>query len=178
MEGTPIAKWNNRFEMEGQRTLLRQLAYVTGNPNISGSMFYAQNQMRAGRENNMYETMVHLSETQWRYPALVPPMPHLGGIAPSAPVNVSIEGNNLLWENSELEECHFVMPRYFVIYRSANAEFVDINNPANIVAIVPAVDGQVEYEFTLPRVVRNRGYHFFVTAVNRLHDESEPSVND
>ena len=175
-EDNLVHKWNNLHEWEGQRTMLRQLAYVTGNPSISGSMTFTQNQMRpqAGSgfiRNGMWPTMQTLSTTLWRYPALVPPMPHLGGVAPAAPVNVSVSGNVISWDNTETSTSQLVMPRYFVIYRSQSAN-VDINNPANIVAIVPAANGQVSYEWTLNGDLA--GYRFAVTAVNRLHDESLP----
>ena len=175
-EANLVNKWNNLHEWEGQRTMLRQLAYVTGNPHISGSMTFTQNQMRqpAGTgfvRNGMWPTMQTLSNTLWRYPALVPAMPHLGGTAPAAPANVSVVGNVISWDNAETSTSQLVMPRYFVIYRSGSVN-VDTNNPANIVALVPAVDGQVGYQWTIDGDVV--GYHFVVTAVNRLHDESLP----
>jgi len=170
MEGRPVAKWNNAHEMEGRRTLFRQLAYVSGNPNIHGSMMFTQNQMRLGRENYMHETMLDLRNTLWRYPALVPAMPHLGGTAPSPPINATLTGNTLRWENGEPSPSPMIRPRYFVIYAFPCA-WMDIHNPANILAIVPAVDGQIAYEWT----IETDATHLAITAVNRLHDESLPS---
>ncbi|MCL2286179.1 MAG: family 10 glycosylhydrolase [Firmicutes bacterium] len=166
-------KWRNSpgFENEGMRTFLRQEAYSIGNPNISGTMTFTQNHMRPGRGNGMRETMETLRATMWRYPALVPVMPHLGGTAPSAPANVVISGNTISWNNTEESTCQMVAPRYFVIYRSDN-ERININNPANIAAIVPAVPGQVSYTWELPEGAEN--YYYVITAVNRLHDESPP----
>ena len=166
-------KWRNAhgFENEGMRTFLRQEAYSIGHPNISGSMIFTQNHMRPGRGNGMRETMETLRETMWRYPALVPPMPHLGGIAPSAPANVVLNGNIISWDNTETSTYQMTAPRYFVIYRSVN-ERININNPANIVAIVPAIPGQVSYKWEFPNGAS--GYYYVITAVNRLHDESLP----
>ena len=165
-------KWRNSpgYEYEGMRTLLRQEAYNLGHPNISGSMFFAQNHMRPGRGHGMRSTMENLRDSMWRYPALVPPMPHLGGTAPSRPANVTIEGIFIYWENTESSTCQLVMPRYFVIYHSAS-ERININNPANILAIVPAFPGQIHYSWEIPEGVRD--YHVAITAVNRLHDESQ-----
>jgi len=170
MEGNPPAKWNNNNENEGTRTYLRQEAFVLGNPNISGSMAFTQNQMRPGRENGLWETMLELNATLWRYPALIPAMPHMGGIAPTAPRNVVVSGSTISWENTELSTSPFQAPRYFVIYRDDYFD-VDLNNPANIVAIVPAVPGQVYYTFTADSHLGSG--HFVVTAVNRLHDQSD-----
>ncbi|MCL2364337.1 MAG: family 10 glycosylhydrolase [Defluviitaleaceae bacterium] len=176
MEGNPPAKWNNTHEMEGQRTLLRQLAYVTGNPNISGSMMFTQNQMRAGRENQMHETMLTLRNTLWRYPALVPPMPHLGGTAPTAPTNVRLENGILHWDDAETGTSQMVRTRYFVIYRVTDdpeGAWLDTTNPANIVAIIPSWDGQTSHTFPIPT---GAGELFAVSAVNRLHDVSRPTL--
>jgi len=166
-------KWRNTpgFENEGMRTFLRQEAYSIGHPNISGSMIFTQNHMRPGRGNGMHETMETLRKTMWRYPALVPPMPHLSGTAPSAPANVRLNGNIITWDNTETSTCQMAAPRYFVIYRSVN-ERININNPANIVAIVPAIPGQVSYKWELPDGAND--YYYVITAVNRLHDESLP----
>jgi len=171
MEGRTVPKWSNapHFENEGRRTFLRQEAYSIGNPNISGSMIFSQNQMRYGSENGMWETMQALRNTLWRYPALVPAMPHLGGRAPVGPRNVTTDGSMIRWENAETSNEPLVKPRYFVIYRGAD-ERVDRNNPANIVAIVPAIDGQIAYAWEIKSGVG--AYHYVVTAVNRLHDES------
>jgi len=166
-------KWRNTpgFEYEGMRTLLRQEAYNLGHPNINGSMFFSQNQMQPGRGHGMRDTMETLRSSMWRYPALVPPMPHLGGSAPSRPANVIIEGNFISWENTETSTCQLITPRYFVIYRSIY-EPINTNNPANILAIVPAQPGQTYYSWEIPEGTDN--YHFAITAVNRLHDESQP----
>ena len=127
--------------------------------------------MRYGRGNRMWMTMETLRNTMWQYPALVPPMPHLGGTAPSSPRNVVVEGNTISWDNTETSTCPSTKPRYFVIYRSEN-ERININNPANIVAIVPAVNGQISYTWEIPGGVGE--YYYVITAVNRLHDESLP----
>jgi uncharacterized lipoprotein YddW (UPF0748 family) len=166
-------KWRNSsgFENEGMRTLLRQEAYNLGNPNISGSMIFSQNQMRPGRGQGMRDTMEALRDTLWRYPALVPPMPHLGGTAPSRPANITVGSGFISWKNTESNTDPFVAPRYFVVYRSEN-EGININNPVNILAVVPAVSGQEVYTLELPD--GSGGYYFAVTAVNRLHDESPP----
>jgi len=173
---TPVnvpPKWRNTpaYEYEGMRTLLRQEAYNLGHPNINGSMIFSQNQMRPGRGHGMRLTMETLQSNMWRYSALVPTMPHRGGTAPSRPANVIIESNFISWENTETSTCQLVMPRYFVIYRSTHEE-ININDPANIMAIVPARPGQIYYSWEIPN--GTRGYYFAITAVNRLHDESLP----
>lgn len=144
---TPVSvpqKWRNTpgYEFEGMRTLLRQEAYNLGNANISGSMFFSQQHMRPGRGHGLRTTMENLRNTIWHYPALVPPMPHLGGRAPSRPANVVVEDALISWENTETDNCQLTAPRYFVIYR-ATGERINLHDPRNIFAIVPAVPGQI-----------------------------------
>jgi len=167
MVENPTPKWRNSpgYEYEGKRTFLRQEHYNLGNENIQGSMIFAHNHMRAGQ--NGHASMEHLRNNAWRYPALVPAMEHLGGRAPAPPVNAIVGNGIIVWRNSEMSSSELVRPGYFVIYRAKGD--VDISNPANIYAIVPAVVGQNVYWH---RVSAHEGYNFRVTAANRLHQES------
>jgi len=120
--------------------------------------------------------MLTLRNTLWRYPALVPPMPHLGGIAPAAPINVRLENGVLYWDDAESSTSQMVRTRYFVIYRVTNdpdGAWLDTNNPANIVAIIPSWEGQISHAFSIPA---GAGELFAVSAVNRLHDVSRPML--
>lgn len=173
LEGSPPIKWRNAagYEYEGMRTFLRQEHYNLGNPNISGSMTFTQNQTRPGRENAMCQTLQALQNQGWRHPALIPAMPHLGGAAPGHPARVHIAYGHLLWDDTETSQSEMIRTRYFVIYRGTTPA-IDTNNPANIAAIIPAIPGQIQHSWRLP--VGYAHYHFLVTAVNRLHDESNP----
>ena len=178
MAENPAVKWRNgvSYEYEGKRTFLRQEHYNLGNPNIHGSMIFTQNHLRPERGSGMWETSMHLRDNAWRYPALVPVMTHLGGTPPVAPVNVVVKNGVISWVNAEESDCQMVKPRYFVIYRSRLLP-VDMANPANIYAIVPAVPGQVDYLRKL-FIENYEEYHFLVTAVNRLHQESVIEVRE
>ena len=177
MEGSNVpVKWRNgpEYQDEGMRTFLRQEHYNLGNPNINGSMIFSQNHTRPSREAGMAKTMTALRENAWRYPALVPAFEHLGGSAPAAPVNVNVVDGAIVWQDAKAGESELERTHYFVIYASSEA-VVDINNPMNILAIVPAVnDGDNNsYSHSIMGIwVPN---NFVVTAVNRLHQESEPS---
>ena len=177
LENPPSPKWQGtpEFEMEGMRTFLRQEHYNLGNPHIHGSMIFTQNQTRPGRGNGMRQTMETLRQGAWRYYALVPPMPHLGGIAPSPPQNITINNNTIYWQNSESSTSPLVAVRYFVIYKSLDSQ-IDINNPANIVALIPAIPNKEYYSFTFDFEASR--YNFGITAVNRLHDESSLGTMD
>jgi len=173
MAGSNIpAKWRNgaEYQDEGMRTFLRQEHYNLGNPHIRGSMIFAQNHTRPNQPG--HSSMINLRENAWRYPALIPAFTHLGGIAPTAPTNVRVENGAIHWADAETSDSELIRTRYFVIYVSREAR-VDINNPANIYAIVPAVQGHDGGAHWLALSMDNIGaYNFAVTAVNRLHQES------
>lgn len=166
-------KWRNgeQYQYEGKRTFLRQEHYNLGNPNIMGSMIFSHNHIRPGREAGLWDTMAALRENAWRYPALVPAFTHLGGIAPAAPIDIRVEDGTIFWRDAETGDSELVRTRYFVIYASREAR-VDIENPANIYAIIPATLNETTYELFLSIDVWG-SYNFVVTAVNRLHQESE-----
>ena len=175
MVGTNVPeKWRNGsgYQDEGMRTFLRQEHYNIGNPNIGGSMIFSHNHIRPGREAGLWDTMTALREGAWRYPALVPAFTHLGGTAPAAPTILGIEDGVISWRDNETSDSELVRTRYFVIYASREA-VVDTNNPANIYAVVPAISGETTYELLLSIYYRDFGYNVVVTAVNRLHQESE-----
>ena len=166
------AKWRNgpNYQDEGKRTFLRQEHYNLGNPNIHGSMIFSHNHIRPGREAGLWDTMTALRDNAWRYPALVPAFEHLGGTAPAAPVDVHVEDGMISWRDAETNESELVRPRYFVIYASRE-DVADINNPANIYAILPAMSDGAFYEHPLTMDFLGL-YSFAVTSVNRLHQES------
>lgn len=170
MVESPTPKWRNgiSYEYEGMRTFLRQEHYNLGNPNISGSMIFSHNHIRPNRENGMWETMLALREGAWRYPAIIPAMPHLGGIAPAAPQNVSISDNILSFIDGEQSNNPLNATRYFIIFRQATKE-IDMQNPANIFAIIQATNSDGIYSIALDK----SGYYYGVVALNRLHDMSK-----
>jgi len=105
-------------------------------------------------------------------PALVPAMPWLDNVAPSAPqglqVQVDAEGyTHLSWQASTDNDPKNA-PMY-VIYGSDTYP-VDTNNPANIIA--QRVQGTT-YTYA-PIFPWNRKIHFAVTAIDRFGNESKP----
>ena len=170
MVNSPTVKWRNGslYEYEGKRTYLRQEHYNLGNPYIMGSMVFSQNHIRPYREGGLWETMTELRGNAWRYPALVPPMPHLGGVAPNAPVGLSVDSGQLTWFNGEPSQDQLRAASYFVIFASDNPDIEMI--PANIYTIIRN-DGSWRYTIELSR----EGY-FGIIAANRVHDLSDMAV--
>lgn len=106
----------------------------------------------------------------YRYPALVPTMPWLGGKAPAKAGVASMSAMQqtakikVSWTDTDASTA------YFVIYRASGNEAIDINNPAHIVTTVRKNADQMSY--IDEQVAVGETYHYAVTAVNRLHYES------
>jgi len=179
VDGNIPLKWRGgvEYQNEGMRTFLRQEHYNLGNPHIGGSMIFSHNHIRNSQRNRdfgLWDAMMALRENAWRYPALVPAFTHLGGAAPSVPIDLEIKNGTIIWRDGEDNDSELVRTRYFVVYASQE-DVVDISNPANIFAIIPAITDHDSIYFSHTLMELWGSYNFAVTAVNRLHQESEPT---
>ncbi|MBQ9357817.1 MAG: family 10 glycosylhydrolase [Prevotella sp.] len=137
-------------------------------PTVRGSvLWYA----KAAVDNpGNYATM--LRHQYWRYPALQPQMPFLDKKAPGKPRRLkpiwTEDGYVLCWTAPKGKNWDDVAVRY-VVYRFAQGERANIEDPSHIVAItdqpflrLPYVDGTTKYTYA-------------VTALDRMQNESKPA---
>jgi uncharacterized lipoprotein YddW (UPF0748 family) len=135
---------------------------------------------RAGVHGNAFFRLEHIG--QWwrvgeRYAlhAIVPPMPWKDHIPPLGPAQLSIEelgGDKffLKWKPpGPARDGEF--PSKHVIYRSG-AHPVDIDDPANIIAIISGRDSSYIDQAKHPTSPR---YYYAVTALDKMNNESEPT---
>lgn len=149
--------WENPDEMINQLSLNSTLS------NIKGSIFFSYKDL----ENNKLGIKERLQENAYKYPALVPTMPWLDNAAPSNPSEISVtDGSNdatISWNNNAGKEA-----AYFVVYRFNKGQQVDINDSSAIRNNGSKAQSYVD------KVVMNSGdYTYAVSAVDRLHNESE-----
>lgn len=109
--------------------------------------------------------------------AFPPPMPWKDAVPPNPPVNLSVRKLasdvwQLVWFNPE-PASDGEKPYRYAIYRSEGVETVDINNPANIIAIVPSGSSINTYTDKIPDTTKF--YTYVVTSLDRLKNESQPS---
>ncbi len=127
---------------------------------------------------NTYYDSLRLSKYQTF--AIPPSMPWKDNVAPNPPVGVSIRKLSsdvwqIVWSNpapaSDGEK-----PYCYVIYRSEDNGAVDINNPQNIIALVPASSSINTYNTYTDRIPNTtRVYAYVITSLDKLKNESEPS---
>jgi len=145
--------WRNPREIPEQVAAARNL------PNIQGSCFYSSKWLTANRLG----VSDILRDEFFPSPALIPEMPWLPKLSLFQPkalkVTMSYTGVVINWEP-------VLNAAYYVVYRSSRS--IDKNDPANILAILPAT---VTYYKDLPP----KKCVYSIAALDRLSNESELS---
>lgn len=154
--------WNSKVEIPNQLRFLRQKGAL-------GSVFFSSRSLR----KNVYGLVDSIRNDFYRYPAMVPTMPWIDNVPPASPKNLraSITEDDRLeleWDPSGLASDN-ELPKYYVLYRFGPDERPSNSNPSKIVGIAyqgtKIVDGGATH---------GERYQYFVTAVDRLHNESRP----
>ena len=112
-----------------------------------------------------------LEKKYHRYPALIPTSPFMDDKAPGKVKKVKMvwtfQGPVLFWKAPKAKDEMDKAVQY-VVYRFKDKEQIDLNDPSHIVGItrdtffnLPYEDGTVKYQYV-------------VTALDRLHNESQP----
>ena len=160
--------WRNPAELPRQIRLNRTYGQET-----SGSVFFSAKSLVA----NPLRTTDSLRRDLFRYPALVPAMPWLDAVPPRPPVNFTLRRLRQLaalsWQPgpaaADGDEA-----AYYVLYRFGPGETPSPHDPRRILRVLrPATPGAaVAYVDTTARATQ--GYAYYLTAVDRLHNESPP----
>lgn len=102
-------------------------------------------------------------------------MPWLDNKAPNIVKINNIEkqdkGITIKWQDEEKNDS-----TYYVIYRFDGNEIGDIQNPKNILTTVRRINRQTYLQFNDLSASIDRNYTYAITALDRLHNESEPTV--
>lgn len=135
--------------------------------NVNGTvLWYA----KAAVDNiGNYGTM--LRNVYWRYPSLQPSMPFISKNAPSKPAKLkkvwTSDGLMLFWTAPRSKDWSTEAYQY-VVYRFGKNEKIDLENANKIVAITK------DNFYKLPYESGKEKYTYVVTALNRIHNESNP----
>lgn len=153
--------WENPEELSNQVALNR------GYPNIHGSMYFSSKVFLQNKDN-VNARMRRL----YQHKALVPVMDWLPSDVPSAPMIAQVsgtpaEGITLQWKDGAASSA-----AYYVIYRFENQEAVNLEDAGKIVAVEPRKPYALQ-TWADTNVNKRSKYRYVVTAVSRLHRESE-----
>ncbi|MEN3039426.1 MAG: family 10 glycosylhydrolase [Candidatus Kryptonium sp.] len=129
------------------------------------------------RYTNVRSYIDSLISNQYTTFAIPPPMPWKDNVPPNPPVGLSIRkiSSNvwqLIWSNP-VAASDGERPAYYVIYRAEGIGTVDINDPRNIISIVPSAVSINTYNDRIPDT--SKIYTYVVTSLDRLKNESQPS---
>ena len=155
--------WHNGTELPSQLRFSREKGAL-------GSVFFSSRSLR----RNRFGITDSLRDNFYRYPALVPTMPWKDNVPPLSPTNLRAVVNDkdmleLEWDHSE-EAADKEKPWYYVVYRFGPDEKPGNNDPSKIVGLIYN-DNRMEDPGAKP----GERYQYFVTAVDRLHNESRPA---
>lgn len=146
-----------------------QIRYLRNNNRVQGSVFFSSKSVTqnfAGIQDSLRKEFYHS-------PALPPAMLWLDQVPPQAPLNLqgytTREGVVLNWQ-SPLQARDGETAYGYVIYRFNNDEIVDLQDATKIIKISYANINT----YTDPNTTSG-GYHYVVTAIDRVKNESAPS---
>lgn len=164
--------WMNPHELSNHLTLNRDY------PEVQGNIHFSAVQVRA---NRMGATDIYVNE-HYSKPALVPAMPHL----PSKPLMFPVvtgakrgaDGVTLKWRPTVNGVGPFGTVTSYAIYRFDGTKVLpgtcDFADASNLIATVRATDGSVQ-TYLDTTAEPGKSYTYFVTALDRLYNESLPS---
>ncbi len=153
----PDKRWQNRHELSKQMRLNRK-------HNLHGSIFFRSKPlMRSWVSDTLYKQF-------FRYPALIPAMRWKDSIPPLPPDKIKIVRSRkramLTWV-TPTPASDGQTPYYYVVYKAKNGETLDLSDPKHIIAIQKTTDWT-------EKIGEKESITYFITAVDRLHNESTP----
>lgn len=153
------------------RQIPKQIAAVRNVEEVSGSIFYSANWLKKNKLS-----ISDSIKTAYQYPALQPLVAWKDDVPPLKPIDVKLTFNkdgkptiswNVTQENSSENEA-----KSFVIYRFDYGKTTNYKDPKNILKIFRNFG---ELRFTDEKAVSGKTYHYAITALDRVQNESEPS---
>lgn len=152
--------------------IARQIALNRGTPNIGGQIHFRQ----AFLVSNLLGYRTELMNNSYKKPALLPTMPWKRSGVPSMPLSLSATRNandsvSLAWSRPIDVSDEFEKVRRYAVYRSEQVP-IDLEDPAHLLGLTNAD----ETVFTDASAAAGAYYHYVVTGLNRLHDESPASA--
>ncbi|GAB2767507.1 uncharacterized lipoprotein YddW (UPF0748 family) [Hymenobacter luteus] len=159
--------WRNPRELPRQVRLNRTFPTEVG-----GSVFFSSKSLMA----NVLHTTDSLRQHEFRYPALVPAMPWLDAVPPRPAQNLTVAtaaaAATLTWQPGPAA-ADGDQAAYYALYRFNEDQTPTPDDPRNLLALIRPQPGR-PLTFTDTTARAGRGYSYYLTAFDRLHNESRP----
>ena len=155
-----IPEWKDPEQLVKQIQIIRQI------PQLGGSAFYSSVHFK----RDLFGFDQTLRDKLYKFPALVPTMPWIDNKTPEAPTHFKKRGHKLKWKSVEPENEMDKAVNYLVYLNPVGKQF-DVRNPENIFTITK----HKSIVFKPNSRKLQRKYEIRISAVDRLHNESEIS---
>jgi len=157
------------------RELPRQIRLNRAYPNdVQGSIFFSAKSL----VTNPLHTTDSLRLDLYRAPALVPVMPWLDSLAPRPVRELVLKRTGhtalLTWMPDLVPAADGDLAAYYVIYRFERGQVMRPDDPRRILAVVRPTVLALPGSFADTLALPGAAYAYYLTAVDRLHNESVP----
>lgn len=160
--------WDDPEEIPNQIKLNRKNYYTLGSAHFSANSLMRN---RLGVRDSI--------DYYYKSPAVIPVMEELSGRRPGEPIFSRIGKKRgypkLIWRPGKEDQKAGKAPTYYVIYRFKSDRTGDFDQGKAILTITPFHEEKNKYKFVDRTADPNEFYTYVVTAMNRLHYESEKS---
>lgn len=158
------------------REMTNHLTFNRSHPQVVGDVYFSAKDVRANRLSHMDIVVAE----HYSSPALIPVMRQRGGAAPRRPVLVDVrsgaDGTVLRWVDTsgrpDRRATSFAVYRFDGLRAVGRCDLVDARH---LVATGRTIDGVLQ-SFTDTTAVPGTRYTYVVTALDRIHHQSEPSL--
>ena len=160
--------WANPSQIPNQMRLNRDAAHS----NIYGQAIYNTSSMRSATKLGFRDSLRY---DFYSKPALLPNMPWRDNVAPATPTDLIAQrhGNDsvvISWSQPASSGNEFDKVRQYAIYRSLSP-MIDPENTEYLLAVTNTATTR----YTDKALATDAPYYYFVTALDRFHNESAPS---
>lgn len=155
-----IPEWKDPDQLVKQIQIIREI------PQLGGSAFYSSVHFK----RDLFGFDQTLRDKLYKFPALVPQMPWIDKKAPEPPTHFKKRGHKLKWKSVHTENEMDKAVNYLVYLNPVGQQF-DVRNPENIFTITK----HKSIVFKPNSRKLQRKYEIRISAVDRLHNESEIS---
>ena len=142
----------------------RKMQLVRDLPNVDGNVWWPGWRLAEKTGFNLPDSLRLVYQ---KYPALIPAYTDLDAVAPAPVASIHASHKEIAWKTTPTDDV-MQQPHFYIVYRFAAGEPVDLSQSSHIVAITR----QTSYK---PSEKRKGKYHYVVTVVDRCWNESEPS---
>lgn len=153
--------WEDPDELINQVGVNREHANIRGSMYFSAKVFLQNKDSINGRMRKMYHFRSLVPVMDW-LPSDVPPAPEITGVQGTPEKGVVLNWKDTIPSSAA----------YYIVYRFNRDEPVNLEDATRIAGIVQR-NAYGTQSWTDPNVMKRSGYTYAVTAVSRLHRESD-----